>query len=266
MRGVPYDWRMVSADSVFLESLRKSVAADVDAMVWETLEKQVAEVGVLGLTGTGRALVEGLVRKHGDHDQKNHAGTRGGGGSLERINQSDFKGVASAGAVAQGDRVLMEESGDGVTVAVRPGTVRGTDTSEGKIFVSDDNGASHVADYWNVMLADSMQKHGGDHDESDHGNWAKGGGKGGKGDKEGKGKKGKKKKPEDDFGDFAAAMIAGIDAQQAWRAAERKKPMDERRPEPIFTPKRPKGSVNFTLDSSPFADEGKGGKKGKKKK
>jgi hypothetical protein len=172
---------MVSADSVFLESLRKSVAADVDAMVWETLEKQVAEVGVLGLTGTGRALVEGLVRKHGDHDQKNHAGTRGGGGSLERINQSDFKGVASAGAVSQGDRVLMEESGDGVTVAVRPGTVRGTDTSEGKIFVSDDNGASHVADYWNVMLADSMQKHGGrgDHDEKDHGNWATGSGGGG---------------------------------------------------------------------------------------
>jgi hypothetical protein len=79
---------MRESDAIFLDTLRKSVAANVDPGVWETVEKQVAEVGVLGLTGTGRALIEGLVRKHGgkgDHDESDHGnwarGSKGGGGS-----------------------------------------------------------------------------------------------------------------------------------------------------------------------------------------
>lgn len=77
---------MREADALVLDTLRKGAAADVDPAIWFVVEKQVEEVGVLGLTGTARALVEGLVRKHGSPGDKGYAsmhpeGSGGGGGS-----------------------------------------------------------------------------------------------------------------------------------------------------------------------------------------
>ena len=88
------------SDEVFLETLRKSVAANVDPLVWESLEKKVDEVGIRGLTGSGRALVEGLVRKHGSHNQKVHSPNKGGGGSTSGGDAAEGAkgGGGSAGA------------------------------------------------------------------------------------------------------------------------------------------------------------------------
>lgn len=75
---------MRDADALTLDMLRKGVAADVDPEVWAAVEKQVAEVGVLGLTGSARNLIEGLVQKHGSPGDPGysslHGGGKGGGG------------------------------------------------------------------------------------------------------------------------------------------------------------------------------------------
>lgn len=73
---------MNEADVIALEILRKVAGDDVPSELWAAVEKQVAEVGILGLTGTARLLVEGVVRKHGgsSHNQKDHGRGGGGGG------------------------------------------------------------------------------------------------------------------------------------------------------------------------------------------
>lgn len=67
---------MTSADDMALAEIRKLAGDEIPEAVWDVVRNQVAEVGVRGLTGTARALVEGLVRKHGSHDQSSHG--RGG--------------------------------------------------------------------------------------------------------------------------------------------------------------------------------------------
>lgn len=70
---------MREADALVLEALREGVARNVDPDLWESVTKQVAEVGFRGLTGSARTLVESLVTKHGSHDQSSHGRGRGGG-------------------------------------------------------------------------------------------------------------------------------------------------------------------------------------------
>jgi hypothetical protein len=73
---------MRASDRIFLETLRAGVGSTVDESTWGLVEKQVAESGVRGLTGSARMVVESLVAKHGgsSHNQKTHAAGGGGGG------------------------------------------------------------------------------------------------------------------------------------------------------------------------------------------
>lgn len=139
---------MREADEIFLNTIRQGVAKNVDPMVWEALEKQVDEVGVRGLTGTGRALVEGLVRKHGSHNQASHnphrggsassagggssegGGSSGGGGGLtaREIGKMDYKTrAANAGKL----KAASEESRKDIQNAKGKGLQ--TDTSKGQL-------------------------------------------------------------------------------------------------------------------------------------
>ena len=74
---------MRESDRIFLEALRAGVGSTVDESTWGVVEKQVAESGVRGLTGSARMVVESLVAKHGgsSHNQKTHASGGGGGES-----------------------------------------------------------------------------------------------------------------------------------------------------------------------------------------
>lgn len=90
----PYTCFMRESDRIFLETLRAGVGSTVDESTWGVVEKQVAETGVLGLTGSAAVLVEDLVRKHGSHNQKVHNPHKGGGGES---NDGGSKGSASGG-------------------------------------------------------------------------------------------------------------------------------------------------------------------------
>jgi hypothetical protein len=98
---------MTDADSQALKSMKKAADGLIPAEVWETVEKQAAEVGVLGLTGTARAIVEGLVRKHGSpgdpgyanlHPSGAGASAAGSGGGSEESGGSGGGGGGSAGS------------------------------------------------------------------------------------------------------------------------------------------------------------------------
>lgn len=103
--------KAVNADDIFLETLRKGIAADVSPQIWEVVEQQVAEVGVRGLTGSAAQFIKALVVKHGTHDQKEHGawagsgsgGSGGGGGefnaaSLDAYIQTDGSQARAPGA------------------------------------------------------------------------------------------------------------------------------------------------------------------------
>ena len=56
---------MKDADFVALQTLRDAAGPSITDAVWDQVEQQVTDVGMLGLTGTARAIVEGIVRKSG---------------------------------------------------------------------------------------------------------------------------------------------------------------------------------------------------------
>lgn len=76
----PYTCFMRESERIFLETLRAGVGSNVDKTTWGVVEKQVAESGVRGLTGSARMMVESLVAKHGSHNQASHNPHAGGGG------------------------------------------------------------------------------------------------------------------------------------------------------------------------------------------
>lgn len=82
-----------------LDTLRSTVAADVSDSVWAEVEKQADEVGVLGLTGSARQLVHGLVLKHGNHNQQSHGGGKGGGSASDAGGSAGGKGGGSGADV-----------------------------------------------------------------------------------------------------------------------------------------------------------------------
>lgn len=83
---------MNEADVIALQTIRKAAENLIPDETWEVMEKQVAEVGIRGLAGTSRAIVEGIVRKHGE------PGDRG----YSRLHPSDGSGGSSGGSSAGG--------------------------------------------------------------------------------------------------------------------------------------------------------------------
>jgi hypothetical protein len=61
---------MTNADAEALKIVRQAANGLVPDDVWATVEKQVSEVGVTGLTGTARAIVEGIVRTAGGFEKQ----------------------------------------------------------------------------------------------------------------------------------------------------------------------------------------------------
>ena len=78
---------MKITDKIVLEEVRKASANTIPDAVWDVIEAEVAVKGITGLSGTARAVIESVVQKHGgnSHNQKNHAGGRGGGGSVTEM-------------------------------------------------------------------------------------------------------------------------------------------------------------------------------------
>jgi hypothetical protein len=73
---------MNPADRSLLESLQKAAAPD--PVLWAAVESAVEKAGGVRATGgAARAVIDGLVRKHGgnSHDQKTHGGGGSRGGS-----------------------------------------------------------------------------------------------------------------------------------------------------------------------------------------
>lgn len=67
---------MRSADREALDLLKAATGRDVAPAVWAQIEQQVEQVGLRGLTGTSRTIVDHAVAKHGSHNQQSHAGGR----------------------------------------------------------------------------------------------------------------------------------------------------------------------------------------------
>ena len=88
---------MRESDRIFLETLRAGVGSTVDESTWGVVEKQVAESGVRGLTGSARMVIESLVAKHGSHNQASHNPHTGGGG--ESSSGGSKSGGGSGGSV-----------------------------------------------------------------------------------------------------------------------------------------------------------------------
>ena len=61
-----------TGDQLVLQALRKAAGRSVPDQVWDQITAQVERVGVRGLTGSSRTIIEDLVRKHGHHDQSTH--------------------------------------------------------------------------------------------------------------------------------------------------------------------------------------------------
>lgn len=99
-----YTCFMRESDRIFLETLRAGVGSTVDESTWGLVEKQVAESGVRGLTGSARMVVESLVAKHGgsSHNQKTHAAGGGGGGG-ESSSGGSKGGSGGKGSVGTDD-------------------------------------------------------------------------------------------------------------------------------------------------------------------
>jgi hypothetical protein len=72
---------MKPADRAALETLRKAAQCSVPEGVWAEIAKQADEVGILGLTGTARSVVESIVNKHGSPGDKSYAAMHPSSGS-----------------------------------------------------------------------------------------------------------------------------------------------------------------------------------------
>jgi hypothetical protein len=95
---------MNPADRSLLESLQKAAAPD--PVLWAAVEAEVEKAGGVRVTGgAARAVIDGLVRKHGgnSHDQKTH----GGGGSRGGSSSSGGSGGGSGGEPAKAPSDIM---------------------------------------------------------------------------------------------------------------------------------------------------------------
>lgn len=174
---------MREADRITLDVL-KAAAPTADPVLWAALEQQVAEVGVAGLTGSGQAFVEALVRKHMEPGDKGYASAHpnskqggGGGGAAagggddakpakpalqsKRISSGEFEALRDAREVKEGDRVweehnIRDEPDGRKSVAISSGTVTGV--GERSIGIKYDDGSTGSNDYWHLMKAPSWEK------------------------------------------------------------------------------------------------------------
>lgn len=98
----------MSADMEALGLLRKSAGDDVEPWMWDLIEKQVADHGIDGLTPTAYAVLEGVVAKHGNHNQLSHG--HGGGATPGRVDTA--KRMKNArDALRGGDPVVVATTG-----------------------------------------------------------------------------------------------------------------------------------------------------------
>jgi hypothetical protein len=77
---------MRPADREALDLLKAASGRDVAPAVWAQIEQQVEQVGLRGLTGSSRTVIDHAVAKHGSHNQQSHAG---GGGLMVSTNRHE---------------------------------------------------------------------------------------------------------------------------------------------------------------------------------
>jgi hypothetical protein len=116
-------------DRAALDTLHKAAQGNIPENVWAEVEKQADEVGVLGLTGVARAIIENLVVKHGSPKDKGYAALHptarggasrvaGGEGGKGGGAAGEAKGGGSGGGEGGGD-AKAEPNGGKVSAAPR---------------------------------------------------------------------------------------------------------------------------------------------------
>jgi hypothetical protein len=100
---------MKMADMLVLQQIRKN--SNVPDAVWQEIEVAVMEKGILGLTGTAKAIVESEVRKHASHDQSSHGRGRGGGGAKGDSKGSSNENAGEANAASAGKPLKAPKKG-----------------------------------------------------------------------------------------------------------------------------------------------------------
>lgn len=71
---------MKDAEKAIIENLRKTTLSHLSEYNYDVVIKEIEKYGITNLTGTAEKLVRDAVIKHGSHNQKTHAGSRGKGG------------------------------------------------------------------------------------------------------------------------------------------------------------------------------------------
>lgn len=111
---------MRPGDAEALHALQKAAGDVLPGPVWKAIEAEVEEVGMLGLTGSSRVIIDNLVAKHGDPTRPGYAAMHPRGGAAGAASLR-----AHAAAKLEAGRKNLKP-GDAVVVRTPAGQLGGT--------------------------------------------------------------------------------------------------------------------------------------------